>query len=59
MTHLRHPSSRNQRRLIKKMKDKFETKDREGHVNKVLTEEKEIIDELRNQGKKAVQGTDA
>ena len=59
MTHLRHPSSRNQRRLIKKMKDKFGTKDRDGHVNKLLTEEKEIIDELRNQGKKAVQGTDA
>lgn len=55
---LKHPTSRNQRRMIKKLRDKFDHKDRDGHVNKVLLEEKEIIDELREQSKKEVQGTD-
>lgn len=55
---LKHPTSRNQRRMIKKLRNKFDPTDRIGHVNKVLLEEKEIIDELREQSKKEVQGTD-
>ena len=53
----KHPTNRNQRRLLKKKKDKFNS-DRFGHVNKVLLEEKEIINELREQSQKAIQGTD-
>lgn len=54
----KHPISRNQRRQLKRVKDKFEiNSDRIGHVNKVLLEEKEILDELRSESKKAIQGT--
>lgn len=57
---LKHPTSRNIRRQLKRERDKFElNKDRAGHVNKVLLEEKEIINELREQSKKAIQGEDA
>jgi len=55
---LKHPTSRNQRRQLRKAKDKFDPKDRVGHVNKILTEEKEIINELREQSQKAIQGED-
>jgi len=55
----KHPISRNQRRQLKRVKDKFDLNhDRIGHVNKVLLEEKEIINELREQSQKAIQGTD-
>lgn len=56
---MRHPSSRNQRRLIKKLKNKLDiSNDRAGHVNKLLLEEKEIIDGLREQSQKQVQDPD-
>ena len=55
---LKHPTNRNMRRQLKRAKDKFELKDRADHVNKVLLEEKEIINELREQSKKAIQGED-
>lgn len=55
----KHPISRSQRRQLKKAKDKFDLNyDRIGHVNKVLLEEKEILNELREQSQKAIQGTD-
>ena len=55
----KHPTSRSQRRQLKKAKDKFDlNSDRIGHVNKVLLEEKEILNELREQSQKAIQGTD-
>jgi len=57
---LKHPTSRNQRRQLRKAKDKFDlNSDRVGHVNKVLLEEKEIINELREQSQKAIQGEDS
>ena len=57
---LRHPTGRNIRRQLKREKDKFEGKlDRTGHVNKLLLEEKEILDELRSESKEALQGEDA
>jgi len=56
---LKHPTSRNQRRQLRKAKDKYLNSDRVGHVNKVLLEEKEIIDELREQSQKAIQGADS
>ena len=55
---MRHPTSRNQRRQLKRLKDKFEGSDRIGHVNKVLLEEKEIINELRSESQKIIQGED-
>jgi len=56
---LKHPTSRNQRRQLRKAKDKYLNSDRVGHVNKVLLEEKEIINELREQSQKAIQGEDS
>lgn len=56
---LKHPTSRNLRRQLKRAKDKFEGKpDRTDHVSKVLLEEKEILNELRSESKKAIQGED-
>ena len=45
---LKHPTSRNQRRQLRKAKDKFDlNSDRVGHVNKTLLEEKEILKDLK------------
>lgn len=52
---MRHPSSRNQRRLIKKLKDEVR-RDKDKEFKSL--EEKEIIDELREQSQKAIKGTD-